>query len=182
MNYAFSVSHTTHIVCTNLCASKLKSFSSTRPLKKRIHVVHPNWIIDSLKSNELQPESKYEIIIAKDTTSILDYMPSEGTNKSTSKAHSSEVSNASEEPIKDPPNSMSLSLSTDESQESPSPYKRVTHPLLHSRRSSASSHRDDSLRPSLDHSHSRVQVSMKQSRINSIMKRTAVQNAQKSFR
>lgn len=188
VNYAFSVTHTTHIVCTNLCASKLKSFSSTtRPLKKKIHVVHPDWIIESIKLGVLQPESKYEIVVTRDTASILDFMPSAGDGNAVSKSIAeNDVSGASSQAPGTPsdhPCTTSLSLSTDESQSSQKlPYKPVTHPLLHSRRSSASSHQPSKAAPTSEKTIPKVQTSIKQQRIKSIMKRAQVQNAQKSFR
>lgn len=193
VNYAFSVTHTTHIVCTNLCASKLNAFSGTRPLKKKIHIVHPDWIIDSLKAHELQPESKYEIVVTKDTTTIMDFLPSKEDQKADSKSEakadsddgkedSSSTSNEAEESVALESGSMSLSLSTQESQEKDKQYKPVQHPLLHSRRSSTSSHSASRSKSSMDQFPNRVQPSVKQARYNSIMKRGLIRNAQKSFR
>ena len=186
VNYAFSVTHTSHIVCTNLCASKLKSFSTTRPLKKKIHVVHPDWIIESIKAGVLQPESKYEIVVTRDTSSILDFLPSAGGEKTSSKSEAELLgSDASSPPSETPdpnPCATSLSISTDESQGSQKPYKPVTHPLLHTRRSSASTYEEPKIEHVSRDNVRKVQRSMKQQRINSIMKRAQVANAQKSFR
>lgn len=179
--HAFSATTVTHVVCTNLCASKMKSFSN----KRKIYVVHPNWIIDSIKSHAIRPESKYEIVITRDTPSILDYMPKKEEKDFEEESKSTHTGQSQSDTPKGNSNSQSLSLSTDDSQESPKEYKRVTHPLMQNRRSKPATHPRNSLKPPsripTEIVSPNLQVSMKQARIGAIMKRMNVPTAQKPF-
>lgn len=188
-SYAFSATHTTHIVCTNLSASKMKTFSS-KP-KRRLHIVHPNWIIDSIKAHEMQPESKYDIEITGKVSSILDYVEKEPKKAGDENG----LVDAATEPtdvktsLSSPSNS--LSLSSEGTPDQTAQYKFTTHPLLKHRRSSSVSHRSkshvqhekeigtyaDSMKPPSYP----VQTTAKQVRINAILKKQHVSSAQKPF-
>ncbi|KNC97043.1 uncharacterized protein SPPG_07441 [Spizellomyces punctatus DAOM BR117] len=53
----------THMVCTSLCASKTQKLLSAR--RATVKVVHPDWIIQSVKSGKRLPESSFGVIKTK---------------------------------------------------------------------------------------------------------------------
>ena len=190
-SYSFSATRTTHIVCLNICASKMEKF--LRGTKRRVHVVHPNWIIDSVKENQVQPESKYEILPTGKTLSMLDFVEREEKPEAPKPAPlSSSVSDSQEElNMAVEGTSTRLSLSLQECELQKSDYKRVSHPLLRQRRSAerkpkvpadpkntpSSTSRD----PKTSVEASQRRPTLKQQRFNTILKRTNVASAQKEF-
>lgn len=188
-NYYFVASQTTHIVCTNLCASKLQSSAKGR--KKRVFIVHPNWIIDSVKAQKALPEKDYEIIVTGDTTSILDYMtkePKQQTNDGV------EALPGAAEALPQVATSTSLNLSSDTNTSEPKEYKRSTHPLFKIRRSSPPKgsksglqgahpkEKTDTAAKNGIPSTNFPSINPKQARFDSILKKSAVPRAQKSFK
>lgn len=149
--------------------------------------MHPNWIIDSIKSAQLKLEKDYEILPSDTKSTILSYVEktpkpinSENTEPSPSVATS--------EPHPSPNCSTSLSLSSDGSQESKKSYKRVNHPLLRIRRSanSATSHTLPKLEkgefePVTSEKSPIVAQTMKQARFSKILQKKAISSAQKTF-
>ena len=57
--FMLSVSKNTHLVCTSLCASKIRVIANS---KRKIHVVHPNWILESVKRGKLAAENEFEVV------------------------------------------------------------------------------------------------------------------------
>ncbi|TPX58480.1 hypothetical protein SpCBS45565_g07983 [Spizellomyces sp. 'palustris'] len=53
----------THMVCTSLCASKTQKLLSAR--RATVKVVHPDWIIQSVKNGKTLPESAFGVIKSK---------------------------------------------------------------------------------------------------------------------
>jgi hypothetical protein len=57
-SYMFSPVTTTHVVCTNLASAKERIMK----LHQRVHVVHPDWILHSVKQKKRLPESDYLVL------------------------------------------------------------------------------------------------------------------------
>lgn len=55
----------THIIATNLAAAKVKQY---RSMRNPPFIVHPQWILDSVKLGSLQPEVQYQLPVMRDDT------------------------------------------------------------------------------------------------------------------
>jgi hypothetical protein len=65
---------TTHIITSQqLSGSKTQKILSSKSTK-RVHVVNPNWIFDSIDAGRRMPERQYLIIKDKTTNTLKDFI------------------------------------------------------------------------------------------------------------
>jgi len=60
----FSAKSTTHVVCTNLCASKSdRMLQKIRCASKLIHIINPDWVIQSTQQKKRLKEHPFRITL-----------------------------------------------------------------------------------------------------------------------
>ncbi|KAI8812064.1 BRCT domain-containing protein [Cladochytrium replicatum] len=80
----FSKTTVTHMICTSLANSKILKLTSTKKISSQF-VVHPDWLVDSVKAGKRLPESKYQLFAQKDQPRATSFWVSSPLDSPTSK-------------------------------------------------------------------------------------------------